>query len=151
MFGHGRSSPLLTNGPAIDAFHQAWWHTPKRPYRHLHPPPACVISPTFTSPRRSASGSYWITCRRTRPVRSIKPSPLAKPDACCAGWSSITRNDAAGIARIMQTGWFKEVRVKDLDSHSVRALLASRALLVKIKRDLAFPLYLLRCRKGRRR
>src|SRR5262249_33218538 len=45
-------------------------------------------------------------------------------------------NDAAGIARIMQTGWFKEVRVKDLDSHSVRALLASRALLVKIKRDL---------------
>jgi transposase len=46
------------------------------------------------------------------------------------------RNDAAGIARIMQTGWFKEVRVKDLDSHLVRALLASRALLVKIKRDL---------------
>src|SRR4051794_4467792 len=46
------------------------------------------------------------------------------------------RNDAAGSARIMQTGWFKEVRVKDLDSHSVRALLASRALLVKIKRDL---------------
>ena len=46
------------------------------------------------------------------------------------------RNDAAGIARIMQTGWFKEVRVKDLDSHSVRALLASRALLVKVKRDL---------------
>jgi len=46
------------------------------------------------------------------------------------------RNDAAGIARIMQTGWFKEVRVKDLDSHAVKALLASRALLVKIKRDL---------------
>src|ERR1700726_659637 len=46
------------------------------------------------------------------------------------------RNDAAGIARIMQTGWFKEVRVKDHDSHSVRAFLASRALLVKIKRDL---------------
>jgi transposase len=36
----------------------------------------------------------------------------------------------------MQTGWFKEVRVKDFDSHSVRALLASRALLIKIKRDL---------------
>ena len=42
------------------------------------------------------------------------------------------RNDAAGIARIMHTGWFKEVRVKDLDSHAVRALLAGRALLVKI-------------------
>src|SRR5258706_13919575 len=36
----------------------------------------------------------------------------------------------------LKTGWFKEVRVKGLDSHSVRALLASRALLVKIKRDL---------------
>ena len=41
-----------------------------------------------------------------------------------------------GIARIMQTGSFKEVHVKDIDSHSVSALLASRALLVKIKRDL---------------
>jgi transposase len=46
------------------------------------------------------------------------------------------RNDAVGIARIMQTGWFKEVRVKDLDCHAVKALLTSRALLVKIKRDL---------------
>lgn len=46
------------------------------------------------------------------------------------------RNDAAGIARIMQTGWYREVRVKDLDSHAIKALLVSRALLVKIKRDL---------------
>ena len=29
------------------------------------------------------------------------------------------RNDAMGLARIMQTGWFKEVHVKDIDSHSV--------------------------------
>ena len=35
------------------------------------------------------------------------------------------RNDAVGIARIMQCGWYKEVRVKDLDSHAVRALLVS--------------------------
>src|SRR5258708_37291451 len=41
------------------------------------------------------------------------------------------RNDAAGIARIMQCGWYKEVRVKDLDSHAIKALLVSRALLVK--------------------
>ena len=46
------------------------------------------------------------------------------------------RNDDAGIARIMQCGWYKEVRVKDLDSHAIKALLVSRALLVKIKRDL---------------
>jgi transposase len=46
------------------------------------------------------------------------------------------RNDAAGIARIMQCGWYREIRVKGLDSHAVKALLVSRALLVKIKRDL---------------
>ena len=46
------------------------------------------------------------------------------------------RNDALGLARIMQCGWYKEVRVKSLDSHELRALLSSRALLVKIKRDL---------------
>ena len=36
----------------------------------------------------------------------------------------------------MQCGWYKEVHVKDLDSHATKALLVSRALLVKIKRDL---------------
>jgi transposase len=42
------------------------------------------------------------------------------------------RNDAVGIARIMQCGWYKEGRVKDLDSHAIKALLVSRALLVKM-------------------
>ncbi len=46
------------------------------------------------------------------------------------------RNDAAGIARIMQCGWYKEVQVKSLPCHEVRALLNSRAQLVKIERDL---------------
>jgi transposase len=36
----------------------------------------------------------------------------------------------------MQCGWYKEVRVKGLDSHAIKAVLVSRALLVKIKRDL---------------
>ena len=46
------------------------------------------------------------------------------------------RNDAVGIACIMQCGWYREVRVKDLGSHATKALLVSRALLVKIKRDI---------------
>jgi transposase len=46
------------------------------------------------------------------------------------------RNDAVGLARIMQCGWYKEVQVKSLPCHEVRAVLNSRALLVKIKRDL---------------
>jgi transposase len=40
------------------------------------------------------------------------------------------------LARIMQCGWYKEVSVKDLGSHATKALLVSRALLVKIKRDI---------------
>jgi transposase len=46
------------------------------------------------------------------------------------------RNDAVGLARIMQAGWYKEVQVKRLGCHEIRAVLNSRALLVKIKRDL---------------
>ena len=46
------------------------------------------------------------------------------------------RNDAAGLARIMQAGWYKEVQVKSLPCHEIRAVLNSRALLVKVKRDL---------------
>ncbi len=46
------------------------------------------------------------------------------------------RNDAAGIARIMQCGWYKEVQVKSVSCHDIRAVLSSRAQLVKIKRDL---------------
>ena len=65
-------------------------------------------------------------CIDTRHAKAVLKMQINKSD----------RNDAIGIARIMQTGWFKEVHVKDIDSHSVRALLASRALLVKIKRDL---------------
>ncbi len=46
------------------------------------------------------------------------------------------RNDAVGLARIMQCGWYKEVRVKSVACHEIRAVLNSRAQLVKIKRDL---------------
>ena len=46
------------------------------------------------------------------------------------------RNDAVGLARIMQCGWYKEVRVKSLPCHEIRAVLNSRAQLVKIKCDL---------------
>ncbi len=46
------------------------------------------------------------------------------------------RNDGVGLARIMQCGWYKEVQVKRLSCHDIRAVLNSRAELVKIKRDL---------------
>ena len=46
------------------------------------------------------------------------------------------RNDAAGLARIMQVGWYKEVQVKSLPCHEIRTVLNSRAQLVKINCDL---------------
>ncbi len=46
------------------------------------------------------------------------------------------RKDALGLARIMQCGWYKEVQVKSVACHEIRAALNSRAQLVKIKRDL---------------
>jgi transposase len=67
-----------------------------------------------------------VICIDARHAKAVLKMQINKSD----------RNDASGIARIMQTGWFKAVQVKDLESHAVRALLASRALLVKIKRDL---------------
>ncbi len=67
-----------------------------------------------------------ITCIDARHAKAVLKMQINKSD----------RNDAAGIARIMQTGWYREVRVKGLDSHAIKGLLASRALLVKVKRDI---------------
>src|SRR6476661_8325620 len=67
-----------------------------------------------------------VICIDARHAKAVLKMQINKSD----------RNDAVGMARIMQCGWYKEVHVKDLDSHAVKALLVSRALLVKIKRDL---------------
>jgi transposase len=45
-------------------------------------------------------------------------------------------NDAHGIAQMMRTSFFKEVKVKSLDSHRIRTLLGARAQLVGIRTDL---------------
>ena len=64
-----------------------------------------------------------VICIDARHAKAVLKMQINKSD----------RNDAIGIARIMQTGWFKEVHVKDIDSHSVRTLLASRALPCELK------------------
>ena len=46
------------------------------------------------------------------------------------------RHDAVGLARIMQCGWYKEVRVKSVESHTIKSLLCSRGLLMKMRCDL---------------
>jgi transposase len=42
-------------------------------------------------------------------------------------------NDAAGLARIVRTGWYKEVRIKTRASYEVRALLSARDVLVSTR------------------
>jgi transposase len=66
-----------------------------------------------------------VICSDARHAKAVLKMQINKSD-----------RNALGIARIMQCGRYKEVRVNDLDSHAVRTLLVSRALLVKIKRDL---------------
>jgi transposase len=41
------------------------------------------------------------------------------------------RNDAAGLAQIIRTGWFKQVRIKSRASYELRSLLAAREVLVR--------------------
>src|ERR1700759_713554 len=67
-----------------------------------------------------------VICIDARHAKAVLKMQINKSD----------RNDAIGIARIIQTGWFKGGDAKEMARHSVRALLVSRALLVKIKRDL---------------
>jgi len=43
------------------------------------------------------------------------------------------RHDAAGLAQIVRTGWFKEVRIKSHGAYVVRALLSARDLLVGVR------------------
>src|SRR5262245_7935622 len=62
----------------------------------------------------SSSGwAYPVICIDARHAKAVLKMQINKSD----------RNDAVGIARIMQTGWFKEVRVKNLGCHAVKALL----------------------------
>jgi transposase len=46
------------------------------------------------------------------------------------------RNDAFGLAQIMRTGWYREVGVKSLENHRVRAALGARAQLVGMRTDI---------------
>ena len=43
------------------------------------------------------------------------------------------RNDAAGLAQIVRTGWYKEVRIKARASYEIRALLSARDVLVSTR------------------
>ena len=45
------------------------------------------------------------------------------------------RNDARGLAEMARMGWYREAKVKSIESRHVRATLAARAKLVDLRRD----------------
>src|ERR1700733_783043 len=43
------------------------------------------------------------------------------------------KNDAYGLAQIVKAGWYREVTVKSLDSHTIRSMLGARAQFVGMR------------------
>jgi len=65
---------------------------------------------------------YEVLCLEARQTAATLAAMRNKTD----------RNDARGLAQILRSGWYRRVHVKSLESHQVRALLASRkAILTK--------------------
>ena len=59
---------------------------------------------------------YEVVCMEARQVKNALSAMRNKTD----------KNDARGIAQLLRSGWYREVHVKSIDSHHIRALLASR-------------------------
>src|SRR5215213_9571955 len=68
-----------------------------------------------------------VVCLDARHVKAALALQLNKSD----------RTACPGLAQIVRTGWYREVVVKDVDSHLVRSLLTTRAQLVRMRVDLA--------------
>lgn len=67
------------------------------------------------------AAGFEVICLEARQVKNTLSAMRNKTD----------RNDARGIAQILRTGWYSRVHIKSLHSHRVRALLASRKVIMK--------------------
>ena|SRR6185436_12802936 len=68
-----------------------------------------------------------VVCLDARHAKAALSAQLNKTDA----------NDAEGLAQIVRTGWYREVRVKSFETHYVRGLIGSRAQLVNMRTELS--------------
>jgi transposase len=66
---------------------------------------------------------YEVICLEARQTAATLAAMRNKTD----------RHDARGLAQIVRTGWFKEVRIKSHGAYVVRALLTARDALVSIR------------------
>ena len=71
--------------------------------------------------RELLNAGYPVVCIETRHAKAAMAAQNVKTD----------RNDARGIAQMMQTGWFKAVHVKSDESQRLKMLLNNRKCLVK--------------------
>src|SRR5215813_14666257 len=67
------------------------------------------------------AAGHEVVCMEARQVSAALAAMRNKTD----------KNDARGIAQILRTGWYSRVHVKSLESHQIRALLASRKAILK--------------------
>jgi transposase len=67
------------------------------------------------------AAGFGVVCLEARQVNAALSAMRNKTD----------KNDARGIAQILRTGWYSRVHVKSLESHQIRALLASRKAILK--------------------
>lgn len=59
---------------------------------------------------------YDVVCMEARQVKNALSAMRNKTD----------KHDARGIAQLLRSGWYREVHIKSMDSHHIRALLSSR-------------------------
>src|SRR6478609_9880190 len=64
---------------------------------------------------------YDVVCMEARQVAAALSAMRNKTD----------KHDARGIAQILRSGWYSRVHVKSIESHQIRALLASRKAILK--------------------
>ena len=67
-----------------------------------------------------------IVCIDARHAKAVLAMQINKSD----------RNDALGLAQIVRTGWYREVKVKALDNHKVRTAIGARVQLVRMRVDI---------------
>jgi len=87
----------------------------------------------------SGQRSTWLT----RELRGLDLPVVCVPVVCVdarqAHRALLNKSDPAdaeGLAPLARTGWFREVHVKSLSSDRLRALLAARDRLIRIRKDL---------------
>ena len=64
-----------------------------------------------------------VVCLHARHAKAALSLQLNKTDT----------NDAHGLAQLVRSGWYREVAVKSLESHRLRAALTARARLVTVR------------------